>query len=99
MVYGLVFATFLTLILVPVMYAMNKRSIDVLDRYKLPRSLKYVPFLVLILKLFLKKEEVRKMHDPSYVSPKPYHFFPNGEDEEEVHVQKHHQDKKIRERV
>ncbi len=34
MVYGLVFATFLTLILVPVMYAMNKRSIDVLDRYK-----------------------------------------------------------------
>ncbi|UPK70801.1 efflux RND transporter permease subunit [Chitinophaga filiformis] len=101
MVYGLVFATFLTLILVPVMYAMNKRSIDVLDYYKMPRALKYVPFLVLGLKLAMKKEMVRKMHDPGYVSPKPYHFFPNGEDdaEAEKHVHRHHQDKKIHERV
>ncbi|WP_143310784.1 efflux RND transporter permease subunit [Chitinophaga vietnamensis] len=78
MVFGLVFATFLTLILVPVMYAMNKRSIDVLDRYNLPRSLKYVPFLVLILKLFMKRSEVHKLHAADYISPKPYHFF-NGE--------------------
>ncbi|RFS23884.1 AcrB/AcrD/AcrF family protein [Chitinophaga silvatica] len=83
MVYGLVFATFLTLILVPVMYAMNKRSIDVLDRYNLPRGLKYIPFVALILKLFLKKEEVRKMHDPKYVSNLPYKFFPEPEGTEE----------------
>ncbi|MCW3461986.1 efflux RND transporter permease subunit [Chitinophaga nivalis] len=82
MVFGLVFATFLTLILVPVMYAMNKRSIDVLDRYNMPRNLKYVPFLVLILKIFMKKEEVRKMHDPAYLSPIPYAFFPENEEEE-----------------
>jgi Cu/Ag efflux pump CusA len=105
MVYGLVFATFLTLILVPVMYAMNKRSIDVLDRYKLARNLKYVPFLVLILKLIMSREEVRKMHDPAYVSPKPYRFFPDAEESEEDEVaakhtnNSHHQDKKMHERV
>jgi len=91
MVFGLIFATFLTLILVPVMYAMNKRSIDVLDHYRLPRGLKYVPFLVLILKLFMKKETVRKLHDPEYVSPRPYDFF-NGEsgpeDQEQARVVK-----------
>lgn len=81
MVFGLVFATFLTLILVPVMYAMNKRVIDVLDHYKLPRGLKYVPFLVLILKIFLKKETIRKMHDPEYESPRPYNFFNGHADE------------------
>lgn len=88
MVFGLIFATILTLILVPVMYAMNKRVIDVLDHYKLPRGLKYVPFLVLILKLFMKKETVRKMHDLNYVSPRPYNFFnKHAEDlEKEEHV-------------
>jgi Cu/Ag efflux pump CusA len=85
MVFGLVFATFLTLILVPVMYAMNKRSIDVLDRYNLSRGWKYVPFFALILKLFLKKDEVRKMHDPKYQSPKPYNFFPESEEVKEEH--------------
>ena len=48
------------LVLVPVMYYMNKRCIDVLDHYGLSRGLKYVPFLVLILKLFMKKEKIRK---------------------------------------
>lgn len=86
MVFGLVFATFLTLILVPVMYAMNKRSIDVLDRYQFPRNLKYVPFLVLILKLFLNRDEVRKLHDPRYISPKPYDFFPKPEVNEDEPV-------------
>jgi multidrug efflux pump len=75
MVFGLIFATFLTLILVPLMYAMNKRCIDVLDYYKLPRTLKYVPFLVLILKLFTKREVVRKFHEFDYKSDRPYHFF------------------------
>jgi multidrug efflux pump len=75
MVFGLIFATFLTLILVPLMYAMNKRCIDVLDYYKLPRGLKYVPFLVLILKLFTKREVVQKFHEFDYKSDRPYHFF------------------------
>jgi multidrug efflux pump len=83
MVFGLVFATFLTLILVPVMYAMNKRVIDVLDHYNLPRGLKYVPFLTLILKLFLRKQVVREMHEWDYLSPKPYHFFPTEERHEQ----------------
>lgn len=83
MVYGLIFATFLTLVLVPVMYAMNKRSIDVLDYYNLPRTLKYVPFLVLILKWFMKKDVVKKLHDPAYVSPKPYRFFDRDKEEDE----------------
>jgi multidrug efflux pump subunit AcrB len=81
MVYGLVFATFLTLILVPVMYAMNKRSIDVLDFKGWPRYLKYVPFLVLITKLFMKHANVKKLHDQDYISPKPYAFFDKEEDE------------------
>jgi hypothetical protein len=65
------------------MYAMNKRSIDVLDYYRLPRGLKYAPFLVLVLKLFMKKETVRKLHDPHYMSARPYEFFPNGENGQE----------------
>lgn len=93
MVFGLIFATFLTLVLVPVMYAMNKRCIDVLDLYKLPRGLKYVPFLVLILKLFLKKETVRKLHEPHYVSPRPYHFFGHADEEPHDNGQAHHAQK------
>lgn len=84
MVFGVIFATFLTLVLVPVIYAMNKRSIDVLDYYKLPRALKYIPFLVLIIKLFMKKDTIRELHDPAYVSPRPYAFF-NEESSPEQH--------------
>ncbi|RAJ10586.1 multidrug efflux pump subunit AcrB [Chitinophaga skermanii] len=83
MVFGLIFATFLTLILVPVMYAMNKRSIDVLDQYGWPRAFKYVPFLVVILKLFLSRKKVAELHDENYISPKPYNFFPTGEEPHE----------------
>ncbi len=93
MVFGLIFATFLTLVLVPVMYAMNKRCIDVLDLYNLPRGLKYVPFLVLILKLFMKKETVRKLHDPNYISPRPYHFFNHPEDASHDNGQAHASEK------
>lgn len=91
MVFGLIFATFLTLVLVPVMYAMNKRSIDVLDRYNLPRNLKYVPFLVLILKWTMSRNDVKRLHDPAYVSDRPYRFFEHGEEEitEDRTVTKH----------
>ncbi len=84
MVFGLIFATFLTLILVPVMYSMNKRSIDILDHYGWPRGLKYVPFLVLTLKLLSKKETIRKLHDLQYESPRPYNFFNGHADEEDM---------------
>ena len=81
MIYGLIFATFLTLVLVPVMYAMNKRSIDVLDYYKWPRGLKYVPFLVLILKITTSKKTLRMLHDDAYVSNRPYNFFGHHEED------------------
>lgn len=83
MVFGLIFATFLTLILVPVMYFMNKRSIDVLDHYGWPRGLKYVPFLVLILKILSRKETIRKLHNLEYESPRPYNFFNGHADEQD----------------
>jgi len=85
MVYGLVFATFLTLVLVPVMYAMNKRSIDVLDYKGWPRGLKYIPFFVVLVKAFMRKDVVRKLHEPDYVSDKPYKFFRGKEEEDLPH--------------
>jgi hypothetical protein len=87
MVFGLIFATFLTLILVPSMYYMNKRVIDILDVYGLPRGLKYVPFLPLFLKIFSKKATIQKLHDLEYRSEKPYNFF-NGaaHDEDKEHA-------------
>ena len=83
MVFGLIFATFLTLILAPVMYYMNKRSIDILDHYGWPRGLKYVPFLVLILKMLSKKETIRRLHNLEYQSPRPYNFFNGHADEKD----------------
>lgn len=96
MVFGLIFATFLTLILVPVMYAMNKRSIDVLDYYGYPRALKYVPFLVLIRKLFMKREVLAKLHRHDYVSAKPYRFFG---DEATAEDHAHEQARKVKKQV
>ncbi len=58
MIYGLFFATFLTLVLVPGMYLMNERlkrkSIILLNEMDLPRVLMYVPFFVLVCRLILR---------------------------------------------
>ncbi len=56
MIFGLSFATFLTLILVPAMYLiaerLKKKSIIVLEYFEIPkfRIFMYIPFLVLILR-------------------------------------------------
>ncbi|GAB4449465.1 MAG: efflux RND transporter permease subunit [Bacteroidia bacterium] len=58
MIFGLIFGTFLTLILVPCMFLISERlkrkSDIILDYFDLPKSLKYVPFLIAILQLILK---------------------------------------------
>jgi multidrug efflux pump len=57
MIFGLGFATFLTLLLVPAMYLLSERmkrkSKFVLEHYQLPPALMYVPFLVLVLRAIL----------------------------------------------
>ncbi len=57
MIFGLSFATFLTLLLVPAMYLiaerLKRKSEIVLKHFGLPTALMYVPFLVLILRLAL----------------------------------------------
>lgn len=59
MIFGLSFATFLTLILVPVMYLLldkwKARSLAVLDQYEMPQGLRYVPFLTLIIRAVGRK--------------------------------------------
>ncbi|MEW6772815.1 MAG: efflux RND transporter permease subunit [Bacteroidota bacterium] len=58
MIFGLIFGTFLTLILVPCMFLISERlkrkSDIILEYFDLPKSLKYVPFLIAILQLILK---------------------------------------------
>ncbi len=58
MIFGLLFGTFLTLILVPCMFLISeriKRKSDIILKYfDLPKGLRYVPFLVAILQLILK---------------------------------------------
>ncbi|MES2836021.1 MAG: efflux RND transporter permease subunit [Bacteroidota bacterium] len=58
MIFGLVFATFLTLLLVPAMYLISERlkrkSIIILDTMNLPRVTMYIPFFILLLRLILK---------------------------------------------
>jgi multidrug efflux pump len=59
MIFGLAFATFLTLILVPVLYVISDnskvRSEKILGHLKLPLSLMYIPFFVLVCRAFVKK--------------------------------------------
>ena len=57
MIFGLAFATVITLILIPAMYLMSerlkKKSIIVLNHFEMSTALMYVPFLVLILRFVL----------------------------------------------
>jgi len=59
MIFGLGFATFLTLILVPVMYLLaartKARSTVILDHLGMPNFMMYIPFFVLICRIFVKK--------------------------------------------
>jgi multidrug efflux pump subunit AcrB len=57
MIFGLLFATVLTLLLIPSMYLITERlkrkSIVVLEHFELPKVAMYIPFLILILRLIL----------------------------------------------
>ena len=58
MIFGLLFATVLTLLLIPSMYLITERlkrkSIIILNHFDLPTPLIYVPFLIMILGLVLR---------------------------------------------
>jgi multidrug efflux pump len=57
MIYGLVFATLLTLLLIPSMYLiaerLKRKSAVVLDHFEMPRVAMYVPFMYMVLRLIL----------------------------------------------
>ena len=57
MIFGLSFATILTLLLVPAMYLITERlkrkSVIILQHFELPTAVMYVPFLILVLRLVL----------------------------------------------
>ncbi len=57
MIFGLIFATVLTLLLIPSMYLITERlkrkSIIILDHFELPKATMYIPFFILILRLVL----------------------------------------------
>jgi len=63
MIFGLLFGTFLTLILVPCMFLISERlkrkSDIILDYFELPGGLKYVPFLIAVLQLVMKVKGVK----------------------------------------
>ncbi len=58
MIFGLIFATILTLLLIPAMYLITERlkrkSVIILRHFDLPTAVMYVPFLIMILQLILK---------------------------------------------
>lgn len=57
MIFGLLFATVLTLLLIPAMYLLTERlkrkSIVILEHFDLPKAVMYIPFLILILRIVL----------------------------------------------
>lgn len=58
MIFGLAFATFLTLLLVPVMYLMSerlkRRSEVILDHFGLSHAVMYIPFFIMFTRIFLR---------------------------------------------
>jgi multidrug efflux pump len=59
MIFGLSFATFLTLFLVPALYLISDRSKEkatkILEHLKMPVGLMYIPFFVLVCKAFVNR--------------------------------------------
>jgi multidrug efflux pump subunit AcrB len=57
MIFGLAFATFLTLLLVPAMYLiaerLKRKAVIILDHFELPKVIMYVPFFVLVCSIIL----------------------------------------------
>ncbi len=71
MIFGLSFATIITLIVIPAMYLISERlkqkSIELLNKHELPTILMYVPFFILLLQLinFIFKKEYNPLTDSS----------------------------------
>jgi multidrug efflux pump len=69
MIFGLSFATLLTLLLVPAMYVISEtlkqKSLAILKQEGIPRGFMYVPFLILLLRVF--KGIKRQKYDYSEV--------------------------------
>lgn len=63
MIFGLIFATILTLLLIPSMYLiaerLKRKSIVILEYFELPKIAMYVPFLILILTAILAIKRVK----------------------------------------
>ncbi|MCS6822905.1 MAG: efflux RND transporter permease subunit [Cytophagaceae bacterium] len=63
MIFGLAFATFLTLVLVPILYMWSERSkrksIIVLKHLNLPQGMMYIPFFVMLCQLYLNLAKVK----------------------------------------
>jgi multidrug efflux pump subunit AcrB len=63
MIFGLGFATFLTLLLVPVMYLISERlkrkSEVILDHFGLSHALMYIPFFIMFTRLFMRIKGVK----------------------------------------
>ncbi|WP_317899845.1 efflux RND transporter permease subunit [Aurantibacillus circumpalustris] len=57
MIFGLIFATILTLLLIPSMYLiaerLKRKSVIILKHFDLPTAAMYIPFLILVLRLIL----------------------------------------------
>ncbi len=58
MIFGLTFATFLTLLLVPAMYLiaerLKRKSEIILKHFGLPAAIMYIPFFILVCRLILR---------------------------------------------
>ncbi len=58
MIFGLTFATFLTLLLVPAMYLiaerLKRKSEIILKHFGLPNAIMYIPFFILVCRLILR---------------------------------------------
>lgn len=63
MIFGLAFATVITLVVVPAMYLMAERlkrkAIIILNHFELPIVMMYVPFMILICRIILKIKKVK----------------------------------------
>jgi hypothetical protein len=64
MIFGLFFATILTLLLIPSMYLiaerLKRKSVIILNHFDVPTMLMYIPFLILILRfvLWIKRTKI-----------------------------------------
>jgi len=63
MIFGLAFATVITLVVVPAMYLMAERlkrkAVIILNHFELPVIMMYVPFFILICRIILRMKKVK----------------------------------------